>query len=221
MEHFFKNLPTYLQWLLSLSLSVFLSALIGMERKKAHRPAGIRTHILVGVGACLVMVTGQYIQFKGGSLDTTRMAAQVVSGIGFLGAGTIIKSGKKISGLTTAATLWLVACIGLACGAGFYWGALIAGLFAYLTLLLLKRMEKLLVGRDTIHLQIPGDSPSLSNTMDILRHLHCEIQNISTEQDDAGRNIILETIVTQQKKTTLISSLITLPDVTIDTHEDE
>ena len=117
--------------IIRIALSVALGGLIGFERGVRNRPAGFRTHILVCVGACLAMLTNQYVyQGTGGvGVDITRMGAQVISGIGFLGVGTIFMSGRNtVRGLTTAAGLWASGAIGLAAGIGFYPGAIIAGL---------------------------------------------------------------------------------------------
>jgi len=126
-----------------LMLTAVLSGIIGAEREHMNRPAGIRTHILVGVSAALVMLTSEFliIRYHGTvTLDPTRLGAQVLSGIGFLGAGTIIKAGYNVKGLTTAASVWSVACIGLAVGAGFYSGAIILTGVVHFTLLSLKKI---------------------------------------------------------------------------------
>ena len=126
--------------LIKLGVTTILSGFIGFEREHSHRPAGFRTHILVAVGSSLVMLTSVYVfDSQGMSGDVTRMSAQVLSGIGFLGAGTILREGFSVKGLTTAASLWAVACIGIAVGAGFYAGALVATFVIYLTLNSLKR----------------------------------------------------------------------------------
>ena len=126
--------------LIKLGITTLLSGFIGYEREHSHRPAGFRTHILVAVGSALVMLTSVYIyDVQGMTGDVTRMSAQVLSGIGFLGAGTILREGFSVKGLTTAASLWAVACIGIAVGAGFYAGAFVATIVIYLTLNSLKR----------------------------------------------------------------------------------
>lgn len=112
---------------LRIALAMFCSGVLGIERGKANQPAGMRTYILVCLGSTLVMMTGQYMFEVFNSGDPARLGAQVVSGIGFLGAGSIIVEGHtKIRGLTTAAGLWTSACIGLAIGVGFYAGAIVA-----------------------------------------------------------------------------------------------
>lgn len=125
-----------------LGLAALLSGIIGFEREHSHRPAGFRTHILVAVGSALVMLTSVYVglRYEQMSVDITRMSGQVVSGIGFLGAGTILREGFSVKGLTTAASLWAVSCIGIAVGAGFISGAVVATLVIYLTLNSLKKV---------------------------------------------------------------------------------
>ncbi len=128
---------------LRLTLSVFLGGLIGMERGRRGRAAGLRTHILVCLGASMASLMGVYItQELALSSDASRIAAQVISGISFLGAGTIITKGRfRVSGLTTAAGLWATAAIGLALGYAFFEGALIATLLTVLTITVLSHFE--------------------------------------------------------------------------------
>ena len=133
--------------LIRLMLSCFLGGLIGIEREKNRHPAGFRTHILVCMGATLVMLSNFFIfeQFKGQTnIDPSRLGAQVISGIGFLGAGTILKEGISVKGLTTAASLWAVACVGLAVGIGFYEGAALTTSFVLITLVIFSRFEHLI-----------------------------------------------------------------------------
>lgn len=123
-------------------LAVFLGGVIGMERGLKNRAAGFRTYMLVCLGSCIVMITNQYVYQVFGAGDPVRMGAQVVSGIGFLGAGTIIITGKsQIKGLTTAAGLWASACIGLAVGVGFYEIAAVGGICIILVLTLFHSWE--------------------------------------------------------------------------------
>ena len=131
--------------ILRLFLAVILGGLIGMEREEKHRPAGFRTHILVCVSSAVVMLTSEYISnvYRGlANADPARLGAQVISGIGFLGAGTIIRQGSNVKGLTTAASLWAVACIGLALGIGFYEGAVAGALLIIFTLMVLGRFGR-------------------------------------------------------------------------------
>jgi putative Mg2+ transporter-C (MgtC) family protein len=119
-------------------LAILLGAILGLERELYKRPAGLRTHILVCVASCLIMLVSMY-GFDGE--DPARMAAQVVSGIGFLGAGAIMKEEKGVIGITTAATIWVSAMIGLACGNGFYFGAVLVAVLALVILTILRKVE--------------------------------------------------------------------------------
>ena len=133
---------TYLAVLLRIVTAFLLGGALGMERGLKQRPAGLRTYMLVCVGACMIMLTNQYIYQVFGSGDPVRMGAQVVSGIGFLGAGTIIVTKhSQIKGLTTAAGLWSAAAVGLATGIGFYEAAILGTVVIFLTLTLLSRLD--------------------------------------------------------------------------------
>ncbi len=124
-------------------LAMLLGGCIGLEREKSKRPAGFRTHILVCVGSCMTALIGLYVVYEmGASSDPVRIAAQVISGIGFLGVGTIlVKEHDHITGLTTAAGLWSTAAIGIACGYGFYLGALLGTLVVAITSAILFKVE--------------------------------------------------------------------------------
>ncbi len=127
-----------------LILAFFLGSIIGLEREKKGRSAGFRTHILVCTSSCLIMLVSLYVYelFRDKiSLDPARIAAGVVTGVGFLGAGAIIRSSKAVRGLTTAASVWVSAAIGLAVGCGFYVGAILTTGIAFLALAFLKVVE--------------------------------------------------------------------------------
>ncbi len=125
-------------------LAMLLGGLIGMEREKSKRPAGFRTHILVCVGACMTALIGLFVWYELGDItDPVRIAAQVISGIGFLGMGTIlVKENDHITGLTTAAGLWTTAAIGIACGYGFYSAAFVGTFVVTITSAILFKLEK-------------------------------------------------------------------------------
>ena len=117
--------PNVYSTLFRLTLATICGGLVGLERVKKRRPAGFRTYMLVCLGAALTMLISQYLYKSGQTTDLSRLGAQVINGVGFLGAGTVIVTGRQqIKGLTTAAGLWASACMGLAIGAGFYFGAL-------------------------------------------------------------------------------------------------
>jgi putative Mg2+ transporter-C (MgtC) family protein len=137
-----------------LAAAAALGGVIGIERELRDREAGFRTHLLVSVGAALFTLVSAYAwsdfefsQRSGVTFDPTRIAAQIVTGIGFIGAGAIIRQGLTIRGLTTAATLWMVAAIGMACGAGFYWAAVIATAIALVSLWPLRVVSRRVLDR--------------------------------------------------------------------------
>jgi len=147
----FENLPINLQELnfgtiiFRMILAIIIGGIIGTERDIQHRAAGIRTHMLVTLGATIVMMTNEYVfmTYSEGSIDITRMSSQVVSGIGFIGAGTIlVTSENRVKGLTTAAGLWAAAAIGLAIGIGFYEIALVGGIAIVVIFILLRPFKR-------------------------------------------------------------------------------
>ena len=138
------------QIFLRLTLSVILSGLVGLERQLQRRTAGLRTHILVCLGSCLIMLTSLYVFdiYKHiVALDPARIAAGVITGIGFLGAGAIIRAQEGVKGLTTAASLWVVAGIGLAVGCGFYNAAVYTTFLVLIVLFFLRRIEEKVLSR--------------------------------------------------------------------------
>ena len=152
--------------LLRLALAAALGGAIGFERELREREAGLRTHTLVSVGSALFTIAGAYgFRDFHGSFDPTRVAAQIVTGIGFLGAGAIIRQGLSVRGLTTAATLWVVAAIGLASGAGYYSAAVITTALVLLSLWPLRIVAYRVMSRfrpenERLVAQLPsGESP--------------------------------------------------------------
>jgi putative Mg2+ transporter-C (MgtC) family protein len=135
----FSSLNNELNMALRLLAAYLFSAIIGFERERAHRPAGLRTHILVGVGATAFMLISIY-GFDGLETvrDPARLAAQVVTGIGFIGAGAIWRSDNSVGGLTTAASIWITAAVGMMVGVGMYFMALLVTIMAWFTLRWLK-----------------------------------------------------------------------------------
>ena len=135
---------------LRLLCAMLVGLVIGTEREYTNRPAGMRTHILVALGASVVTITGQMIfaQYSAyGSLpDPARLSAQVITGVGFLGAGTILREGTTVKGLTTAASVWAVACLGIAAGFGYSTVALTGMVFIFITLTIFEIFQHKLVG---------------------------------------------------------------------------
>ena len=137
-------MPTDLQMIMRLLLTLLLSGLVGLERQVHRRDAGLRTHILVALGSCLIMLTSLYVFdiYKDKvALDPSRIAAGVITGIGFLGAGTIMREPEGVRGLTTAASLWVVAGVGLAVGCGFVRIAIYTTVLVLIVLHFLRYIE--------------------------------------------------------------------------------
>jgi len=171
--------------MLRIALAMFVGGVLGFEREKKGRPAGFRTYMLVAMGAALTVILSQYLvlmqktawaeYFPAGSqsTDISRFAAQVINGVGFLGAGTIIVTGRQqVKGLTTAAGLWCAAAIGIALGAGFYEGAIITFICSVLTVTIISRVEHLFnkkYSRFGIYVEICSDK-YVRQTIDLLEN---------------------------------------------------
>lgn len=184
--------------LMRLLCAMVVGTVIGIEREYTHRPAGLRTHILVALGACSVMITGQLIfcQYRsyGGNADPARLAAQVISGVGFLGAGTIMREGVNVKGLTTAASLWAVACLGIAAGGGYYEVAILGMVLMFLTLTLLEVLQNLLM-KGTKHHNKDYEvvASDVAEAMNAINHMAdvctCRVSAISIENLEDGVRI--------------------------------
>jgi len=175
------------QYVLRLLLAVFAGGAIGFERELHGRPAGLRTHVLVSLGAAFVMLVSMY--GFGGVGDPARLAAQVVSGIGFLGAGAIIHDNGDIKGITTAATLWLAAILGLGAGAGgaFFYITMGTTVAAVVVLSALRTIEKYL-GKRNHHLVVICDArkPVLQTIVELCEAKGLEVKNIDATLKEYG-----------------------------------
>lgn len=181
----YTHIQLYGETILKIVLAVILGGLIGIERESINRPAGFRTHILVCVGSALVMETSEYIfrAYNGlVNIDPSRLGAQVISGIGFLGAGTIIRDGVTVKGLTTAASLWTVSCIGLTIGAGFYSGAIITSIIVYFVLIYFGDFEVPLIKKNrrnaSIKLELIKNEVTFSDIEKLLQENNVVIKGI-------------------------------------------
>ncbi len=182
---------TYLAVILRIFAAVIIGGLIGLERGLKNRPAGLRTYMVVCLGACLVMLTNQYVcqAFKTG--DPVRMGAQVVSGIGFLGAGTIMVTRRnQIKGLTTAAGLWTAAGVGLALGVGFYEAAIVGALAEFIVMTLLQRFDNRLHRNAKVlevYLELSKER-SLGEFLRELRNKDIDIRDVQRELDSDSQD---------------------------------
>ena len=196
---------TYLAVVLRIFVAVVVGGILGLERGMKNRPAGLRTYMLVCVGACVIMLTNQYIYQVFGSGDPVRMGAQVVSGIGFLGAGTIIVTRRnQIKGLTTAAGLWSAAGVGLALGVGFYEAAIVGTVAVFFVMTLLQRMDNKLHRRSRrLEAYIELSGISLGDFLRTMRESEIEISDVqreSGEEESDGVRAYIATLKGQKRQ---------------------
>jgi putative Mg2+ transporter-C (MgtC) family protein len=197
-----------------LLVAAVFGGLVGIERERYNQPAGFRTHIILCVGSCLMMMLSIFVALDIGnparSADPGRIAAQVVSGIGFLGAGAILRFGVSVKGLTTAASLWTIAGIGLAVGSGFYLGAAIATVLMVLALSMLKKLERFfLAGRYEQNLVLAvRDVPGVIGLVEAALGKHkVSIVSVRMEKSSFTRMIELQAIIKKPKQ-------VKIPDIT-------
>ena len=195
----------WFQTILKLVLGFVLAGIIGLERDSMNKPAGFKTHSLLGLSAVLIMLCGEYIS-KSYNADPTRIPAQLLSGIGFIGAGTILRDGFNVKGLTTAAGLLAVTCIGLSIGAGFYLGGIITTIIAYVVLSHSYKISARLDHFDLLDLQvvISKDYDKVLNQIDhVLTKYEVDIKQMKKITDDdseSDTNFVVLKIVGQFNK---------------------
>lgn len=207
--------------LIRITAAFLLGGIMGLERGMKQRPAGLRTYMLVCVGACVIMLTNQYIYQVFRTGDPVRMGAQVVSGVGFLGAGTILVTKRnQIRGLTTAAGLWAVAAVGLALGIGFYEAALLGSLLIILILTALQRLDNR-IHKNTRMLEVYAeldDTVSIGSFAQAVRALGLEPEGIQLDREYSAANgtrALILTVRSEQKQSRriLLERLRTAPGV--------
>ena len=181
-----------------LALAVAFGGILGLERGRKHRPAGFRTYMIVCLSSALVMITDLYLVEFYGTGDPARLGAQVISGIGFLGAGSIMISNMRIKGITTAAGLWGSAGLGLALGAGFYIGAFITGVFLLIIMTIMSRIDTRMnaMSRSMIIFAEFKSTEALSSFVKEARKMNCTLSDIEMKKslldgDYIGVNIAI------------------------------
>lgn len=197
-----------------LFLSLIAGGLVGLNRERHKQPAGFRTHILICLGSTLIMVLSIYIpqtyfDFKNG--DPGRIAAQVVAGIGFLGAGAIIRLGTNVRGLTTAASIWLISAVGLAIGAGLYVISLVMVGFALFTLVVLERAEHRLIPQyniKTVILDFDGDNFPELQIKEILKAMNIHLNDMNASVFNNGSNHTEFRMIVKIPENMLLSELL-------------
>ncbi len=199
---------------LDVAVKLFLAALagglVGLEREKHGRPAGLRTNLLVAVGSCVMVIVSEafYIKYGGFDaqstlrIDPSRVAAQIVTGVGFLGAGVILKEGPSVRGLTTAASLWTVAGLGMAFGMGFYSLGAIATLLVLVSLTFLKKLDPII--RKDRFLTLTVTATNRDGLLEELQRIFAErnlvVTDISSNLDLVNEELFYQLVITQQQK---------------------
>ena len=211
---------TYLAVILRILAAVIVGGILGLERGMKHRPAGLRTYMLVCVGACVIMLTNQYAFQMFDTGDPVRMGAQVVSGIGFLGAGTIIVTRRnQIKGLTTAAGLWSAAGVGLALGIGFYEVAIVGSVAVFAVITLLQKMDNKLHRRSRqLEAYIELKDISLGDFLRTMREADIDVSDVQREygvEDSDGVRAYIATLKgkTRQSHTELMEKVLAINGV--------
>ena len=182
---------------LAIFLSIILCGVIGVEREWRGRSAGLRTHLLVGLGSCIIMIISIYgFPANDGNRDVARLAAQIITGVGFLGAGAIIHRNDGIKGLTTAGTIWIVMAIGIACGSFNFVIAILATLVIMVVLTVFTKVEAKISNKKMILMvTAPTDKPVLANVLEIAKEFDCTIKTLSTDLiAKEGSNLIQFTL---------------------------
>lgn len=184
--------------IMRLLIALIVGGLTGLERERSHQFAGFRTHILVSVGSCITSITSLSLFFQYSSysnIDPARLSAQVLSGVGFLGAGAILKTSNGIRGLTTAAGIWATACIGIAVGYGYYILAISAWLFVMITLYILKNIDKMIFKKKQTIFNIKTDNIEIiSSIYEMFQRSQISVKNIEINSDTNNIKINLLTV---------------------------
>lgn len=196
--------------LVKLILAALAGGLVGLEREKHGRPAGLRTNLLVSVGACAMMIVSEAFYVKYGMLDAesavrldpSRVAAQIVTGIGFLGAGVILKEGVSVRGLTTAASLWVVACLGMAFGMGHFSLGAITTVLVLISLVFLKKLDPIIRKDRYLTLMVTADRrmEMYDELQSIFDERGLVVSDFSSHVDISHDEIFFQLVITQQQK---------------------
>lgn len=215
MEYFLIIASSFwFQAIIKLILGFVLAGIIGLERDSWNKPAGFRTHALLGLSSVLIMLCGEYMS-KEYSIDPSRIPAQLLSGIGFIGAGTILRDGVNVKGLTTAAGLLAVTCIGLSIGAGFYLGGILATLLVYIVL---SYSYKVIDSLDhfnalTFEIKISKDVPTVLKQIEtMISENYLELKHIkrSNNSDSTSEGDTITLTINYNTKTTDKNKLLTI-----------
>ncbi|MGQ9673194.1 MAG: MgtC/SapB family protein [Candidatus Aminicenantales bacterium] len=206
-----------LETFLKLLLAIALGGIIGLEREASQKPAGLRTHILISLSAAMMMVLSQLLLAGKGDAtgDLLRIAAAVITGMGFIGAGTIIQAQGSVHGLTTAATLWTVAGLGLVIGAGYYFIAVVFAILVLSTLVFFRRIEETHLKKSLYHYHLRiKDSPDfLINLRKLIFHLGLKMAELNLKKERNVSVITLSFAASEEKEREFHQSLYDMADI--------
>ena len=196
--------------LVKLLLAGIAGGVVGLEREKHGRPAGLRTNLLVSLGACTMMIISEAFFLKYGGLDAqstlrldpSRTAAQIVTGIGFLGAGVILKEGASVRGLTTAATLWVVAGLGMAFGMGHFTLGAISTVLVLISLIFLKKLDPMMKKDRYLTLTVTAENREVlyDEIQKLLEERELELSDLSSHVDLVNNELFIQMMITQQQR---------------------
>jgi putative Mg2+ transporter-C (MgtC) family protein len=213
-------LEQYGDYVLRLVVAVVIGGLIGIEREYKGKPAGMRTNILMCLGSALIMILSIEVARKAGPpADPGRIAAQVVTGVGFLGAGTIIRSRVSVTGLTSAATVWIVAALGLVIGAGQFVIGAVAAVLMIITLTALNGVEHRLMARRQLHvLRLRVQGKQLERLREVLRDSRITADDLDIKRRDDHIQVDIDYIAVERKHVALVEAIEALDDVEVILH---
>ncbi len=198
-------------YIIRMLIALAIGGAIGLEREFKGKPAGIRTNMLMCFGACLIMIISiEVARMRGGTSDPGRIAAQVVTGIGFLGAGAIIRSRFHVAGLTTAATIWVLSALGLAVGAGYLLLAVVGGILITLTLTLIGYIERMLTkhhGNYTVQIDLESMEGNIGAILDLFYGHGISSTRLEINRSGSNWTAIFEYSASWQKHQALIKGL--------------
>lgn len=217
----FITSPTSAEILLKLLIAFMLSLIIGIEREIIHKPAGIKTHCLICISSTLVMSIGTYMyNLYGLTIDPSRLPAQILAGIGFVGAGTIIREGFTVRGITTAASLLAMTCVGLAVGVGYYEGAIYTTLFIFLILCFTSPVQTVISKTRKLSLftiTVNKTKGAVAEIQNLFEENNLEVLNIKQlKASDGSEDMLFKFLVrinNSKLKENLISAICSLPYV--------
>jgi putative Mg2+ transporter-C (MgtC) family protein len=194
-----SDLPPNILIIIKLLLAMLCGGAIGMEREFRRKPAGLRTNVLISLGAALLMITSRHISGGAPYTDPARLVAQVVTGVGFIGAGVIIQSRGSVTGLTTAATIFVVTAVGIAIGEGMFGAALLGTTFIIFVLVLLRRVERFILRRRRLYRYTfrTGDPASaLARLLDLLESEGVRLEDFGVRETGEGEHEVSLSVVT-------------------------